>query len=69
MKTSTVLKTRLKSCLKNGVFITAIPNTDFEFESIFNAGWIFITSIGNENLYFIFKDDMGNPHSGYCKCL
>jgi len=41
----------------------------FEFETISEPGWILVTHIGSENLYFTFKDDQGKDHSGFCKCL
>jgi hypothetical protein len=40
-----------------------------EFETMADAGWIFITSVGSENLYFNFKTDSGEILPGYCKCL
>lgn len=40
-----------------------------EFETLSDAGWILITSIGSENLYFNFKTDSGEVLPGYCKCL
>ena len=39
------------------------------FELISDAGWIRITSIGSENLYFDFKTDSGEVLPGFCKCL
>ncbi len=42
---------------------------DTEFESIAHAGWIRITCIGSENLYFIYRTDTGEELPGYCKCL
>jgi hypothetical protein len=41
----------------------------YYFENMAEAGWVKITSIGNENLYFIFKCDAGQEHKGWCKCL
>lgn len=47
-----------------------ISNTGmFQFETMTDAGWVKIESCGSENLYFKFKDDQGNEHDGYCKCL
>ena len=44
--------------------------TDAYFETMAEAGWVRITSIGNENLYFDFRTDEGEILSGgYCKCL
>ena len=40
-----------------------------KFETLSDAGWILITSIGSENLYFLFKSDSGEVLPGYCKCL
>lgn len=59
----------MQSCLKNGVFHVTSSDGVFHFDNIGETGWIVITSIGSENLYFMFKDDLGNPHAGYCKCL
>ncbi len=42
---------------------------DTEFESIAQAGWIRVTSIGSENLYFKYRTDEGEELPGYCKCL
>jgi hypothetical protein len=39
------------------------------FDQISHAGWLKIESIGNENLWFVFKDDTGEERMGYCKCL
>lgn len=39
------------------------------FETLSDAGWVLITSIGSENLYFNFKTDTGEELAGYCKCL
>ena len=39
------------------------------FDRISDAGWIQVTSVGNENLYFNFKTDSGEVLPGYCKCL
>jgi hypothetical protein len=39
------------------------------FELISDAGWIQITSIGSENIYFNFTTDAGEVLPGYCKCL
>ena len=39
------------------------------FDQISDAGWIRITAIGNENLYFRCRDDSGEELEGYCKCL
>lgn len=39
------------------------------FETLSDAGWVFITAIGEENLYFNFKTDSGEELAGYCKCL
>lgn len=59
---------------KNVVFVSgvAIPfrnETAYCFENIADAGWIKITDIGDENLYFKFKSDCGKELDGYCKCL
>jgi hypothetical protein len=40
-----------------------------EFESMIDAGFVLITSIGSENLYFKFIAADGNLYDGYCKCL
>lgn len=42
---------------------------DTYFETMAEAGWVRITSIGNENLYFEFRTDEGEILLGYCKCL
>ena len=39
------------------------------FGCISEAGWISITHVGSENLYFRFKTDDGEELNGYCKCL
>ncbi len=39
------------------------------FDLIADAGWIRVTGVGNENLYFDFKTDSGEVLPGYCKCL
>lgn len=39
------------------------------FELISDAGWIQITSIGSENIYFNFTTDSGEVLPGFCKCL
>jgi hypothetical protein len=39
------------------------------FESMADVGWVWITSIGEENLYFNFQTDDGQTLAGYCKCL
>ena len=40
------------------------------FETMAEAGWVRIVSIGNENLYFDFRTDEGEILTGgYCKCL
>lgn len=59
---------------KNVVFVSgiAIPfrnGTAYQFQTIADAGWIKITDIGDENLYFKFKSDCGQELDGYCKCL
>lgn len=41
----------------------------FAFEEMQEIGWVKITSIGSENLYFVFKDDDGDEQDGFCKCL
>ena len=43
--------------------------TDVEFERMADAGFVLITSIGSENLYFKFRDDDGEEYDGFCKCL
>lgn len=59
---------------KNIVFVSgiAIPfrnKTAYHFENLADAGWIKVTDIGDENLYFKFKSDCGQELDGYCKCL
>lgn len=41
----------------------------FHFDDIRDAGWILITEVGDENLYFQFRDNEGDVHTGYCKTL
>ncbi len=41
----------------------------FEFDTVEAAGKIEVTERGDENLYFIFKDDAGVAFEGFCKCL
>lgn len=60
---------RLRQCLKNGVLQLTSNDGVFHFETMTDAGWVFITSVGSENLYFNFTDDLGVIHAGYCKCL
>ena len=43
--------------------------TLFRFESLADAGWIRITDVGEENVYFDWTDDDGAEHLGFCKCL
>jgi hypothetical protein len=40
-----------------------------EFERMSDAGWVLITSVGSENLYFKFHADGGEEYEGFCKCL
>ena len=59
---------------KNVVFVSgiAIPfrnQSAYYFENIADAGWIKVTDIGDENLYFKFKSDCGQELDGYSKCL
>ena len=46
-----------------------LNNGVVRFDSITHAGWIRITDIGQENLYFDFTSDAGEALQGYCKCL
>jgi len=38
-----------------------------DLHDIPDMGWIHITAIGQENVYFDFKDDAGEVHQGYFK--
>ena len=59
-----------KPVTKNGKTYNCFSGTPcYHFETMSEAGWVQITSIGSENLYFTFKDDAGISHDGYCKCL
>lgn len=42
---------------------------DICFDQISDAGWISITSVGAENLYFLCRTDSGEELRGWCKCL
>jgi len=53
----------------SGVSIPFRNQTAYHFENIADAGWIKVTDIGDENLYFKFKSDCGQELDGYCKCL
>lgn len=53
----------------NGVAITLSNQAPHEIENLADAGWIKVTDIGGENLYFKFKSDCGQELDGYCKCL
>lgn len=46
-----------------------VAKRDVEFQLISDVGWMQITSVGNENLYFNFEADDGEVLPGYCKCL
>jgi hypothetical protein len=60
---------RKHRCIKDGMPRTAGASGKFIFDVISDAGWIKITNIGQENIYFIFTDDEKIEREGYCKCL
>lgn len=53
----------------SGVAVYLRNEIAYFFEKLSDAGWIRITDIGDENVYFIFKSDCGQELNGYCKCL
>lgn len=63
------MKQAFKKIQVNGKTLTARVGADFRFDSLSDAGWISITSIGEENIYFKFTDATGDELSGFCKCL
>lgn len=63
------MTTLSKQVFVNGVLIKLANGNAYLFDYISEAGWIKITDIGTENLYFTFKSDCGKELPGYCKCL
>jgi hypothetical protein len=53
---------------KNGKTVRTTGDM-FQFDTLADAGWIQVTSVGQENVYFNWTCDMGHTHKGYCKCL
>lgn len=70
---SGVKKSKARSVQVSGkafVFVREVGGEYVRFETMAEAGWVRITSVGNENLYFDFRTDEGEVLSGgYCKCL
>ena len=62
-------KTLIRRCTHRGQLLTAMKDQAFDFEVMADAGWVQITHVGNENLYFDFTDDAGDIQQGFCKCL
>jgi len=58
-----------KAVFVSGVAVYLRNELAYFFENLSDAGWIKITDIGDENVYFIFKSDCGQELNGYCKCL
>lgn len=60
---------------KNGRPVTALavpahPQLAlFEFDHPYDAGWVRVTSVGSENVYFDWQDDSGVIRKGFSKCL
>lgn len=70
---STLVQAKRSKMLVSTIFVggksvNSLGNV-FEFEAPEDAGKIEVTHRGDENLYFIFKDDAGVTFEGFCKCL
>lgn len=59
----------IKSVDVSGRRFSAFADAGFCFDDISKAGWIRISSVGSENIYFEFKSDDGKVHLGYSKVL
>lgn len=62
-------KRKPRRVVVNGKSVLHTVGDSIYFDCIADAGWILITSIGAENLYFSVRTECGEVLPGWCKCL